>query len=57
MSIIERILNEAPKRYEHYKIHAIARQWPIPAYEDWLPIYLKVWGVPESHIPVSHETT
>jgi hypothetical protein len=30
--------------YDRYKTYAIARGWPIPPYEEWLPIWLKVWG-------------
>ena len=41
----EQIIKEAPKHYDRYKTHAIARQWPIPPYEEWLPVFLKVWGV------------
>jgi len=41
----EQIINDAPKHYDRYKTHALARNWPIPPYEEWLPVYLKVWGV------------
>lgn len=52
----ERIIANAPKHYDRYKAHAIARQWPIPPYEDWLPGFLQVYGVAQPIVDVSRET-
>lgn len=57
MTSDERIIADAPKHYDRYKTHAIARQWPIPPYEDWLPIFLQVYGVKQSIVKVPRETT